>query len=289
MSSVGFIGLGVMGLPMAANVVEAGHPVRAYVRRPERAAEARSRGIEVVDTVRDAVSGADVVVTVLTDGPAVLEVALGQDGILAAADPGAVYVDMSTIAPSEWLRVHAAFVAEGREVVDAPVSGGESGAEAGTLSVMAGGHDRTIEAVSDVLGAMGTVVRMGDAGSGQVTKAANQMIVAGTIQLVSEALVFLEHHGVDRATAVEVLSRGLAGSTVLERKSTAMLADDVTPGFRLALHRKDLAIAEDAASSLSLPLSSAVTQVVRAAVAQGGGDDDHGTLYRHARRTNGLG
>lgn len=290
MASVGFIGLGVMGMPMAANIVRAGHSVSAFVRRPERAEIARRHGIDVVDSIGVAVADSDAVISMLPDGPAVTQVALADEGILASISASAVYVDMSTIAPSEWAEVATAFDQQGVALIDAPVSGGEAGAVEGVLSIMAGGDEADIARVAPVLGAMGTVTAVGPRGAGQVTKAANQLIVAGNIQLVAEALVFLERHGVGVETALGVLGRGLAGSTVIDRKGAAMLASSYKPGFRLALHAKDLGIVADAArlNRLSLPLAAAVTQLVNSAVARGDGDLDHSALYRRSREANGL-
>jgi 2-hydroxy-3-oxopropionate reductase len=292
---VGFIGLGVMGLPMAANVQAAGHTVRAYARRDEVRTAARERGIEIRDTIAEAVAGADLVITVLTDGPAVIDVALGDEGILAtiasgAADPAPVYVDMSTISPNEWAEVADAFADRGVPAIDAPVSGGEQGAAEGVLSIMAGGDAAALARAADALGAMGTVTHVGGPGAGQVVKAANQLIVAGTIQLVAEALVLLERGEVDAGTALDVLGRGLAGSTVIQRKRDALLSRSYRPGFRLELHAKDLGIVADAARTgkLSLPLTAAVTQLVNASVAGGKGALDHSALYELALEANGL-
>jgi 2-hydroxy-3-oxopropionate reductase len=287
---VGFIGLGVMGLPMAANVQAAGHTVTAYARRDEVRDAARERGLRVAGSITEAVTGADLVITVLTDGPAVIDVALGTRGILNTVDPGAVYVDMSTISPNEWAEVATAFTDRGVAAIDAPVSGGEQGAIEGALSIMAGGDEAALTQVADVLGAMGTVTRVGASGAGQVVKAANQLIVAGTIQLVAEALVLLERGDVEPGTALDVIGRGLAGSTVIQRKREALLTRSYRPGFRLELHAKDLGIVADAARSgrLSLPLTAAVTQLVNASVAGGKGALDHSALYELAREANGL-
>lgn len=279
-----------MGLPMAANVRAAGHSVRAFARRDEVRTAARERDIEIRDTVAEVVAGADVVITVLTDGPAVLEVALGGDGILAAIDPAAVYVDMSTISPNEWAEVATAFSDRGIAAIDAPVSGGEQGAVEGVLSIMAGGDAAALARAAGVLEAMGTVTQVGGTGAGQVVKAANQLIVAGTIQLVAEALVLLERGAVEPGPALDVIGRGLAGSTVIQRKRDALLGRNYRPGFRLDLHAKDLGIVADAARSgkLSLPLTAAVTQLVNASVAGGKGGLDHSALYELALEANGL-
>lgn len=286
---VGFIGLGVMGLPMAANLRAAGHRVTAFARNPEAAAAARDRGIEVRESISEA-SRAPLVITMLTDGAAVSEVALGTGGVLASVEQGTVYVDMSTIAPGEWAEVAAGFTARGIDVIDAPVSGGEQGAIDGALSIMAGGNAVVIESVTDVLSTMGTVVRVGETGAGQIVKAANQLIVAGNLQLVAEALVLAQKGGVDPEIALDVIGRGLGGSTVIQRKRDAMLAREYAPGFRLALHAKDLGIVADTARSarLALPLTAAVTQIVNTSVATGRGDLDHAALYELAREANGM-
>jgi 2-hydroxy-3-oxopropionate reductase len=197
---------------------------------------------------------------------------------------------MSTISPNEWAEVANAFADRGVAAIDAPVSGGEQGAVEGVLSIMAGGDAAALARAADVLGAMGTVAHVGGTSAGQVVKAANQLIVAGTIQLVAEALVLLERGDVDAGTALDVLGRGLAGSTVIQRKRDALLGRSYRPGFRLELHAKDLGIVADAARSgrLSLPLTAAVTQLVNASVASGKGGLDHSALYELALEANGL-
>ncbi len=279
-----------MGLPMAANIAEAGHRVRGYARRDEAREAGRARGIEPVDSVSAAVTGADIVITMLTDGDAVREVAAGDDGVIAHIGADAIYVDMSTIAPGEWAGIEREFAAIGVDAIDAPVSGGQAGAIEGVLAIMAGGAQEAISRANEVLRHTGTVTRVGDSGAGQSVKAANQLIVAGTIQLVAEALVLLEKGEVDLATALDVIGRGLAGSTVIARKRDALLERRYEPGFRLALHAKDMAIVADTAAQarLSLPLTAAVTQLVNETVARGDGDLDHSALYRLALAANGL-
>lgn len=287
---VAFIGYGIMGAPMAANLAAAGHSVRVYARSAEAREAADGQGLGTATSVAEAVDGAGLVITMLTDGPAVLDVALGDDGIRSAIDASTVYVDMSTIAPSEWRTVRDAFVEDGVATVDAPVSGGEAAAAEGALSIMAGGDVEVIDRVRPVLEAMGTVTRVGESGAGQTVKAANQLVVAGNIQLVAEALVLLERGGVDLGTGLEVIGRGLAGSTVIERKREALLSRRYDPGFRLRLHAKDLGIVADTArtAALALPLTAAVTQLVNAAVATGHAEDDHSALYALALEANGL-
>jgi 2-hydroxy-3-oxopropionate reductase len=219
----------------------------------------------------------------LPDSPDVESVALGDGGIYATAKPGTLHVDCSTIRPDVAVRLAAEGSAHGLAVVDAPVSGGEAGAVEGTLSIMAGGAEADVERSRPLLAAMGrTIVRVGPAGAGQTVKAANQLLVAGTIELVAEAIVFLEAHGVDTAAAVEVLSGGLAGSAILTGKAPKMIARDFTPGFRIELHHKDMGIVTSAAraAGVAIPLGSHVAGLIAALHAQGHGRLDHGALLR---------
>ena len=283
MTTVAFIGLGIMGGPMAANLVKAGFEVTGYNRSPapiEKLVDAGGRG---AGSVAEAVRDADVIVTMVPDSPDVEAVATGEDGIFAHAREGALYVDMSTIRPDVAVRVAEAGRAAGVRVVDAPVSGGEAGAVEGSLSIMVGGEAGDFEAARPVLEAVGkTIVHVGPAGSGQTVKAANQLIVAGNIELLAEAVVFLEAYGVDTTAALEVLGGGLAGSTVLQRKGQNMLAREFRPGFRLALHHKDLGIVTSAAreAGVVIPLGAVVAQLVAALVARGDGGLDHSGLLK---------
>jgi len=290
MTTVAFIGLGIMGGPMAANLVKAGFEVVGYNRSPEpvkRLIDAGGRGAE---SVADAVRGADVIVTMVPDSPDVEAVTGGDDGVFAAAKSGAIYVDMSTIRPDVAVRVAEAGHKAGLRVLDAPVSGGEAGAVEGSLSIMVGGEPADFAAAKPVLEAVGkTIVHVGPAGSGQTVKAANQLIVAGNIQLLAEAVVFLEAYGVDTKAALEVLGGGLAGSTVLNRKGPNMLSREFAPGFRLALHHKDMGIVTSAAreAGVVIPLGSAVAQLIAALVARGDGGLDHSGLLKLALELSG--
>jgi 2-hydroxy-3-oxopropionate reductase len=282
-NTVGFVGLGIMGLPMAANLVGAGFAVVGHNRSKGRADQLVERGGRAAASVAEAVRDADVVVTVLPDSPDVRDVLLGEDGVFAHARPGALVIDASTIRPDVSRELAEEGAARGFRVLDAPVSGGEPAAVEGTLSIMVGGAAEDVATARPVLEAMGrTVVHVGPAGAGQTVKAANQLVVAGNIQLVAEALVFLEAHGVDTEAATRVLAGGLAGSTVLDRKAAGMLARNFTPGFRLELHHKDLGIVTAAAreAGVVIPLGAAVAQLVAAAVARGDGGLDHSGLLR---------
>ncbi|SDS12045.1 2-hydroxy-3-oxopropionate reductase [Jiangella sp. DSM 45060] len=288
MTAIGFIGLGVMGGPMAANLVRAGFDVTGFNRSPAKVERLVAAGGRGAASAAEAAEGADVVITVLPDSPDVEAVLL--DGVLDVLAPGAVVVDMSTIRPDVARSLATAGDERGIRVLDAPVSGGEQGAVDATLSIMVGGDAAAFEAARPVFDALGrTVVHVGPPGAGQTVKAANQLIVAGTLQLVAEALVFLDAHGVDRSRAVEVLAGGLAGSAVLDRKATAMLAHEFTPGFRVDLHHKDLGIVTAAArdAGVAIPAGSLAATLMAALRAQGHGDLDHSALLLQVEQLSG--
>jgi 2-hydroxy-3-oxopropionate reductase len=283
MTTVAFIGLGIMGGPMAANLVKAGFEVVGYNRSPDRVQALVDAGGRGASSVSEAVRDADVIVTMVPDSPDVEEVTTGDDGVFAHARKGALYVDMSTIRPDVSVRVAEAGREAGLRVLDAPVSGGEAGAIEASLSIMVGGEPDDFAEARPVLDAVGkTVVHVGPAGSGQTVKAANQLIVAGNIELLAEAIVFLEAYGVDTGAALQVLGGGLAGSTVLDRKGATMLAREFKPGFRLALHHKDMGIVTSAAreAGVVIPLGAVVAQLVAATVARGDGGLDHSGLLK---------
>jgi 2-hydroxy-3-oxopropionate reductase len=287
---IGFIGLGIMGSPMAANLVKAGFDVAGHTRSRAGLDRLAAAGGRPVAGLVEAVTDADVVITMLPDSPDVEQVVLGSDGVLAHARPGTLLIDMSTIRPQTARTVAAAAADRGVRPLDAPVSGGEQGAVEGTLSIMVGGTATDAEAARPVLEALGTtIVHVGPAGAGQTVKAANQLVVAGTIQLLAEAIVLLEASGVDAEAGLRVLAGGLAGSTVLDRKATGMLARSFTPGFRVELHHKDLGIMLDAAREAGavVPVGALLAQLMAALRAQGDGGLDHTALLRLTERMAG--
>jgi 2-hydroxy-3-oxopropionate reductase len=287
---IAFIGLGIMGGPMAANLVRAGYEVTGYNRSPGKVDSLVEAGGRGADTIAEAVAEADVIITIVPDSPDVEAVATGEDGILANAKAGAVWVDCSSIRPDVAVSLAEGAREHGLAAVDAPVSGGEAGAKEASLSIMVGGEADVVESVRPVLEALGkTIVHVGPSGSGQTVKAANQLIVAGNYQLIAEAIVFLRAYGVDTEAALEVLAGGLAGSTVMNRKGKSMLAGQFAPGFRIDLHHKDMGIVLDAARAkgVTIPLGAATAQLINAPRAQGDGGLDHSALLRGVERLSG--
>lgn len=283
MATVGFIGFGVMGAPMATNLAKAGFDVVGFSRTPERVSNLASDGITLASSLEALVHASDVVITMLPDSPDVEDVVLGDGGVFANAAPGLLYIDMSTIRPDVAVRIAQSAEAKSIDALDAPVSGGEAGAVEGSLSIMVGGSKEAYERARPVLTAMGrTIVHVGPAGSGQTVKAANQLIVAANLQGLAEAVVFLEAHGVELPSALEVLGGGLAGSAVLERKSQNMIERSFNPGFRLSLFQKDMGIVQAAAreKGVTTLLGSLLAQMISSLVARGDGDLDHSAMIR---------
>lgn len=289
MQTIGFIGPGIMGAPMIQNLAEAGYRVRAFGRSDASRARIRDGGGIVAASAIDAAHGADIIVTMLPDSPDVHEVVLGEGGLAEELSAGQVYIDMSTIRPDLTREIHQVLSKQGVDMLDAPVSGGQVGAEQGRLSIMVGGQAAVLEQVRDVLETMGsTITHVGPAGAGQLTKAANQMIVAANIQAVCEAIVLLESAGADVGQALAAIGGGLAGSAVLQGKREAFLTGSFDPGFRLALHNKDMRIVTSAAeqAGIGLPVTGLVSHLMAAAAAKGYGERDHSVLLRAARELN---
>jgi 2-hydroxy-3-oxopropionate reductase len=292
---IGFIGLGIMGSPMAANLVKAGHQVRGHDHHAENMAKLAAAGGTAARSVAEAVRGAEVVATMLPDSPQVSDVVLGHGGVFDTlrADgvpDGALYIDFSTISPPVSRELARAGAALGVQVLDAPVSGGEAGAIEGKLSIMVGGDAGAFESAQPVLRAVGTTLALvGPAGAGQVVKAANQLVVGGIYGLVSEAIVLMEASGVDAKAGLDVLAGGLAGSRILELKRASMLARRFKPGFRIDLHHKDMGIALATArdADVALPMTGLVAQLIAAARARGDGQLDHSALLRTVEALSG--
>ena len=283
---IGFIGLGIMGKPMAARLVSAGFPVVVHNRSSAAVEELAAAGAETATTPREVAERSDVVITMLPDSPDVEAVILGEDGVIAGVREGMLVIDMSTIAPATAREVHAALAERGVEAVDAPVSGGEPAAVDGQLSIMAGGSEAAVERAAPIFAELGkATTHIGEAGAGQVAKAANQVVVALTIQAVAEALTLASKAGVDPARVREALLGGFAQSKILEAHGEKMLEDRFEPGFRIELHRKDVGIALDTArdQGVALPATAGVAELFNALIAQGSGWLDHSalvTLYR---------
>ena len=280
---VGFIGLGIMGRPMARNLMDAGYDLTVHNRSPQKAQELGEQGATVAESPREVAHDSDIIVTMLPDSPQVREVVTGEDGVLEGINEGSLIVDMSTISPVVTEEIAEAVKEKGASMLDAPVSGGDVGAIEGTLSVMVGGEEADFERARPLFGAMGkTVTHVGPTGAGQVTKAANQVVVALVIEAVSEALVLGSAGGVAPEKILEVLSGGLAANKVMEVKREKFLSHKFDPGFRSELHHKDLGIALAAGREYGvvLPVTAIVDQMLLAMRKKGWGGEDHSALLR---------
>ena len=259
MTTIAFVGLGIMGLPMAGHLVDAGDHVIGYNRDPKGLEKLVAKGGAAAESAADAARDADIVAVMVPDSPQVQDVLVGEGGVFDAVKPGTLIIDFSSIRPDVTVELADQARKRGLRLVDAPVSGGEAAAVNATLSIMVGGEPADFEAAKPVLDTVGkTVVHVGPSGAGQTVKAANQLIVAGNIQLVAEALVFVEAYGVDTDAALTVLGGGLAGSAVLTQKRANLLNRDFKPGFRIDLHHKDLGIVTAAAREAGVRIAGAV-------------------------------
>jgi 2-hydroxy-3-oxopropionate reductase len=290
MTNIAFIGLGIMGNPMAVHLANAGHTVAGLDRSPERVEDLVAAGGRAATSLADAVKGADVICVMVPDSPDVQAVLEGEDGVFQLAETGTLIIDFSSIRPDVTQQLAERARALGFHLLDAPVSGGEAGAKNAALSIMVGGDADDFAKAKPLFDVVGkTVVHVGPSGSGQTVKAANQLIVAANIQAVAEAVVFLEAYGVDTKAALEVLGGGLAGSTVLNQKKENMLSRSFQPGFRIDLHHKDMGIVTAAAreAGVVVPLGALVAQLVASARANGDGGLDHSALLRGVERLSG--
>jgi 2-hydroxy-3-oxopropionate reductase len=278
---VGFVGLGIMGKPMSKNLLKAGHELCVYDIVAEPVAELTALGARAASSAREAAAESEVTITMLPDGPDVERAVLGENGVLEGARAGSVVVDMSSISPLSAQKVGAACAARGVEFLDAPVSGGEPKAIDGTLAIMVGGRRETFDRVLPLFQAMGSSATLtGPVGAGNVTKLANQIMVACNIAAMGEALVLAAKAGLDPEVVFNAVKGGLAGSTVLNAKAPMVIARNFKPGFRIRLHQKDLRNALLAAESMKipLPLTSAVQQMLMALMNNGKGELDHSAI-----------
>lgn len=278
---VGFIGLGIMGGPMARNLVKAGYELVLYNRTREKAEDLAGDGAAVAESPKEAAEQSDIVITMLPDSPQVEEVLAGEDGVFEGVKDGSLIVDMSTISPVVTRELAERAGERGVSMLDAPVSGGDVGAQQGTLSIMVGGSEEDFARAKPLFEVMGkTMTHVGPIGAGQTAKACNQIIVALNIEAVSEALVLGSKAGVDPAKILDALSGGLAGSAVMEAKREKMLGHDFDPGFRIELHHKDLGIALAAGREygVSLPVTAILDQMLESLKAKGRGDRDHSAI-----------
>lgn len=279
--TIGFIGLGIMGKPMAYNLLKAGYKLVVSGHNPAAANELVAEGATIAGSSREVAEQSEVVITMLPDSPQVQEVVTGEGGVLVGAKAGTLLIDMSTISPVVTQDIARAAQACKVSMLDAPVSGGDVGAKQGTLSIMVGGSAEDFERAKPIFEVLGkTIVHVGGIGAGQVVKACNQIVVALTIEAVSEALVLGSKAGVDPAVILQVLSGGLAANRVMEVRGRNFLQHDFQPGFKVALHHKDLGIALAAGREygVSLPVTAIVDQMLLALKLRGQGEQDHSAI-----------
>jgi 2-hydroxy-3-oxopropionate reductase len=278
---VGFIGLGVMGKPMALNLIRGGYRLLVYGRRPETMASLMEAGAIACGSAAEVAAGCDIVFTMVTTTSDVLEVVLGEKGIMAGAPPGSILVDMGTISPAATRMIAARLAEAGIETLDAPVSGGESGAINGTLSIMVGGKPEIFDQVKPLFACLGnSIVHIGSNSAGQVAKACNQMVLLITLQGLAEAFTFARRNGLDPEKIYEALSGGEAQSRILEVLGKRMVERDYQAGIEARLHYKDIQIVLDEAHALglALPATALVTQMFNALIGRGGGNEDSSQL-----------
>lgn len=280
---LGFIGLGIMGLPMALNLRRAGFEVAVYNRTTSRGDALKAEGAKVCATPKEVAENADIIFTCVSDTPDVEHVIFGAGGIVEGAKAGSVVVDMSTISPDATRTFAARLAAKNIAMLDAPVSGGETGAIAGTLSVMCGGKPDVFARVKPYFEKMGkNIVHVGDHGAGQVAKACNQIVIAVSIEAVAEAMLLAEKCGVDGAKVREALLGGFAGSKVLDIHGNRMLTNNYAPGFKAHLHRKDMGIVMDTAAKagVALPAATLATLNLDAVIKNGDGELDSSAIFK---------
>lgn len=288
---IGFIGLGIMGQPMARHLLNAGFPLTVHNRRQSVTDEFVAAGAQAAQLPREVAASSDVVITMLPDTAVVEEVLTGPDGVIEGAHEGLVVIDMSTISPVTTRALAGRLARGGVQMLDAPVSGGDKGAILATLSIMAGGPQATFQRCLPIFQALGrTIVHVGESGAGQVVKACNQIVVALTIEAIGEALVLGTKAGVEPKNILHVLGGGLAANRFMEQRGPSMLAHDFAPGGRVRFHHKDLgiALALARASGVSLPVTALVDQMFASLEASGRADLDHSALLLYLEELAGL-
>ena len=290
MEKIGFIGLGIMGRPMSKHLLKAGYPV-AILRSSAAAMELKNEGAIVVDSPKALAKTADIVITMLPDSPEVETMMFGEGQLSEEMKPGSLFIDMSSISPATSIKIFKKLKEKGVEALDAPVSGGQTGAEAATLSIMVGGTVSGFQKALPVFEKLGkNIVHIGDAGAGQTTKACNQVVVGLTIQAVAEALTLAKKAGVDVAKVRAALLGGFAQSKILDLHGQRIIEHNFKPGFKIRLHRKDMKIALQAGKELSVPLpcSEVVAAQMDKMLEDGKGELDHSALALYLENISGL-
>ena len=288
---IGFIGLGIMGRPMAINLVNAGYSVWVHARRPHMMEPLTEIGAAACTTSQQVAENCDIIITNVSDTPDVEQVILGENGIIHGAKPGCLVIDMSTISPSATRTIAEQLGKENIDMLDAPVSGGEKGASEGNLSIMVGGNENSVNRAMPVFEVLGkNIVHIGANGAGQVAKACNQVIIAQTLVAIGEAYILAQASGVDPEKVRAALMGGFAGSRVLEAHGQRMLERNFNPGFKARLHHKDMRIAMEAAHELgiALPGAAQATQYINALVGTGQGEDDSIAILRLQEAMSGV-
>ena len=289
LKQIGFIGLGIMGKPMAKNLIKAGFELQVHSRSNGPVKELVALGAKETTTPAECAENMDAVVTMLPDGPDSESVILGENGVLDSAKKGAIIIDMSSIAPAISQKIAKSCETSGAEFLDAPVSGGEPGAIEGTLAIMVGGKQSVFDSSQSIFESVGSsYVLCGDYGAGNTTKLANQIIVATNIAAVGEALVLAKKAGLDPQKVFDAIKGGLAGSNVLNAKGPMMISGNFNPGFRIKLHHKDIRNSMLTGSDLgvSLPVTSLVQQIIVSLVNEGKGELDHSAIANFVEKIN---
>lgn len=288
---IGFIGLGIMGKPMSKNLVKKGYDLVVYNRSKASVEELISLGAKSANSPKEVAEKSDIIITMLPNSPQVLEVCLGENGVIEGSKKGQIIIDMSSIDPLKSRELGEAFAGKGVGFLDAPVSGGEPKAIDGTISVMVGGNKEDFDKCYDIMMAMsGSVVYVGEVGAGNITKLANQVIVALNIAAMSEAFSLATKAGVDPELVYQAIKGGLAGSTVLDAKAPSVMDRKFDPGFRIELHIKDLQNVLDTSHELgvSLPLTATIMEIMQALKVDGNEKDDHSAIVKYYEKINNI-